>query len=263
MWGPVADTASLHAIRMETLPFPGRLARARIVQASPFGGGLVPTRDDRPHGFTLLELAVTIAIVVILAALAAIGMQRFKPRANLSSTASQLTALLNAARQNALATGRNTVVMVFPQFQNPSGGTGRVMLYEDSTFDFFSTTAAVNFSAFNPADPSATAARGEILETLDFPLGVTLGFGGLAAPTLAAPYNLVTAATCSFCAPAGDGRGAVVFDSRGRARFYPASGAPLPVAGGTLALQGPAGLDGYRMAIVTSTTGSVKAITNG
>jgi prepilin-type N-terminal cleavage/methylation domain-containing protein len=223
----------------------------------------VPARKRRAHGFTLLEVAVTMAIVGILAALAAIGMQRFKPRANLSSSASQLTALFNAARQNSLATGHDTVVMVFPQFQNPTGGTGRVVLYEDANYNFFSTTAIPNFSAFNPADPTVMGARGEILETLDLPLNVTVGLGGFAAPTLAAPYNLVAASACSFCASGGDGRGAVVFNARGRALFYTASGAALAAWGGTVALQGPADMPGYRLVIVTSTTGSVRAINNG
>lgn len=223
----------------------------------------MPSRERRAHGFTLLEVVVTVAIVGILAALAAIGMQRFKPRANLSSSAAQLTALFNAARQNSLATGHDTVVMVFPQFQNPTGGTGRVVLYEDGNYNFFSTTASPNFSAFDPADPTTVAARGEVLETLDLPLNVTVGLGGIAAPTLAAPYNLIAAAACSFCASGGDGRGAVVFDPRGRAHFYTASGASLALWGGTVALQGPAGMAGYRMVIVTSATGSVRAINNG
>ncbi len=215
------------------------------------------------RGFTLVEMMVTLAIVGVLATLAVVGMQRFRPRASLSSSAAQLTALLNAARQNSLATGRDTVVMVFPQFQNRIGGVGRIVLYEDGAYNFFSTTATPNFSAFDPADATTTSDRGEILETLDLPLNVTVGLGGLAAPALAAPYNLVTASACSFCASSGDGRGAVVFDSKGRARFFTASGAALTGWGGTLALQGPTGLTGYRMVIVTSTTGSVRAINNG
>lgn len=210
-----------------------------------------------------MELAVTMAIVVILAGLAAVGLSRFKPRAGLSSSAAELTALFNAARQNALATGRDTVVMIFPQFQNLAGGTGRVVLYEDGAFNFFSTTAVPNFSGFSPSDPSTTAARGEVLETMDLPRDVTFGLGGLAAPALAAPYNLIAANYCSFCAAGGDGRGAVVFDPRGRALFYQASGSPLPVMGGTLALQGPAGMTGHRLLVITTTTGSVRTFNNG
>ena len=223
----------------------------------------MPNRTPPVRGFTLVELAVAMAVAAILAALAAVGLQRFKPRAGLSSSAAQLTALLNAARQNALATGRDTVVMIFPQFQNPIGGTGRVVLYEDGNFDFFNPGAPANFSGYDPADPAA-AGRADVLETLDLPRDVTFGLGGLAAPALAAPYNLINAAACSFCAPGGDGRGALVFNSRGRALFYQASGAPIaPASGGTLALQGPAFMPGHRLVVITATTGSVKTFNNG
>lgn len=219
--------------------------------------------SNRPgRGFTLIEIAVTLAVVAILAGLAAVGMQRMKPRANLSSTAAQLTALLNGARQNALSTGRNTVVMIFPQFANPGGGTGRVVLYEDGAFNFFSASAAPNFSGYDPANPLASGTL-DVLETLDLPREVTFGLGGLAAPTLTAPYNLITAGTCSFCAASGDGRGAVVFDPHGRALFYQGNGAALTVMGGTLALQGPAYMPGHRMVVITTATGSVKAFNNG
>ncbi len=219
-------------------------------------------RNETRRGFTLIELAVALGIAAVLVGLAAIGLQALKPRAGLSSNAAQLTALMNAARQNALATGHDTVVMIFPQFQNPSGGTGRVVLYEDGAFSFFSTTATPNFSGFSPSDP-AVAGRTEILETLDLPRDVTFGLGSLPAPSLGPPFNLIAAGICSFCQSGGDGRGAVVFDPRGRARFYQASGAPLPVMGGTVALQGPAGMAGYRMVVITTGTGSVKAFNSG
>jgi hypothetical protein len=140
---------------------------------------------------------------------------------------------------------------------------GRVVLYEDAAHSFFSTIASPNFSGFSPSDPTTTWSRGEILETLDLPLNVTVGLGGVAAPALAAPYDLITASACSFCDSSGDGRGAVVFDSRGRALFYTASGAALAAWGGTLALQGPTSIAGYRMVIITTATGSVRTINNG
>lgn len=220
--------------------------------------------ERRPsgRGFTLIEMAVTVAIVGVLAALAAVGMQRFKPRAGLASSAVQLTALLNAARQNALSTGNDTVVMFFTQFGNPLGGTGRVILYEDQMFNFFSGAASPNFGNVltSPASPIAPNSSSDAFETLDLPRGMSFGFGGVATPTLAAPYDLITAGSCSFCSSTGNG--AVVFDSRGRARFYSANGAPLAIAGGTVALQG-SDVAGYRLVVITSTTGSVKAFNRG
>ncbi len=234
--------------------------RARLLQRWQAEVDAVSTTRRRgERGFTLIEVAVTMAIVVVLAALAAVGMQRFKPRAGLASTTAELTALLNAARQNALSTGNDTVVMFFTQFGNPLGGTGRVILYEDPSFNFFSS-ATPNFGAYDPASPISPNSSSDAFETLDLPRGMSFGFGGLATPTLTAPYNLITAGSCSFCS--GSGKGAVVFDSRGRARFFNANGAPLAVAGGTLALQG-SDVDGYRFVVITSATGSVKAFNRG
>jgi prepilin-type N-terminal cleavage/methylation domain-containing protein len=221
---------------------------------------VIDKRRPRERGFTLIEMAVTMAIVVVLAGLAAVGMQRYKPRAGLASTAAQLTALLNAARQNALSTGNDTVVMFFTQVGNPLGGTGRVILYEDQTFNFFNGLVIPNFGAQNPASSIAPNSSSDAFETLDLPRGMSFGFGGVATPTLTAPYNLITAGSCSFCSASG--RGAVVFDSRGRARFYNANGAPLAVAGGTVALQG-SDVTGYRLVVITSTTGSIKAFNRG
>ena len=83
---------------------------------------VMPVSRRRNHGFTLLEMAVVLAIVVVLATLAAVALGRARPRANLATASNELYALFRNARQNAMTTGRNTVVMVFPQYQNPVGG---------------------------------------------------------------------------------------------------------------------------------------------
>jgi type II secretory pathway pseudopilin PulG len=214
----------------------------------------------------MIELAVVMAIVVVLAGLAAVSFARVKPRANLAGVSAQLNALFHGARQNALATGRPTVVMFFPQFQNPSGGTGRVVVYEDPNFAFFNAAApSANpqewFRTYDPA-LAPTSWVSDIFETIDLPRNVVFGNGGLAPAALTAPLNLVPVGTCTFCGALPDGRGAVVFDPRGRALFYGDAGNPLAVFGGSVALASP-DLVGHRLLVITTFNGSVKAIHNG
>jgi prepilin-type N-terminal cleavage/methylation domain-containing protein len=215
-------------------------------------------RTDR--GFTLFELIITVTVSLILAVVAYTSLARSKPRANLMSSATELEAVLRNARQNALSTGRETVVMVFPTQKNQQGGTGIVIALELATTTFFGGTAP-NFKNF---DPTAPAATDNLLGKLDLPMGITVGLGGIAAPTLNAPYSAITAGACSFCDTGGDGRGAVVFDPRGRAKFYnTGSGAELQVFGGTIALQGTPNIQGHRLLLISKAGGSVRAVDNG
>ena len=208
----------------------------------------------RAHrGFTLIELAVTVAMIAILATLAYGVLIRQRPRANLLGATTELFALVRNARQNALATGRNTVVLVFPDQANSEGGTGRVVLVEDPGATMFGATSP-NFTSFSA---SRSFGNESLLGDIPFPKGVTVGFGGAAPPTLAAPYATVPSnVPCTFCSGSGDHRGAIVFDYRGRARFYNATGAALAVSGGSIALQGGIEFPGYRMLVVHGATGS-------
>jgi type II secretory pathway pseudopilin PulG len=214
----------------------------------------------------MLEVAVVMAISVVLAGLATVSYLRVRPRASLAGVTTQLNALLHGARQNALATGRPTVVMFFPQFQNPSGGTGRVVVYEDPNFTFFNAAApSANpqewFRTYNPAQ-APTSWASDILETIDLPRNVVFGVGGLAPAALVAPLNLIPVGICTFCGALPDGRGAVAFDPRGRALFYGDAGNPLAVFGGSVALASP-DLTGHRLLVITTFNGGVKAIHNG
>ncbi len=90
-------------------------------------------------------------------------------------------------------------------------------------------------------------------------VGPSAGAGSsaaLVAPMAAIPINV----DCSFCKADGDRRGAIRFDSRGRASFYSGNtglGQPAAnVVGGSLSLAAPE-VGGQRTIIVTSGTGSV------
>jgi prepilin-type N-terminal cleavage/methylation domain-containing protein len=233
----------------------------------------------RSRGFTLIEMMVSMAIVVVLAALAVYGLQRLRPRTNLATVSTDLYALLRNARANAMATGRNTIVMVFPQYQNPQGGRGRVIVFEDEAATFFRAATAPNFQTLAPDDQTAlpsvggsavvVGGSGDMLQRIDFPRGLVVG-GGLPV-ALTAPFARVNGAlSCGFCSAGLDGRGAVQYDSRGRATFHNANGAALDLWGAALSLQamdpGGSGVTtapGVRTLVLTSTTGGVRTYSGG
>ncbi len=206
-------------------------------------GTVQPVRGRRAlrhsGGFTLIEMMVTVAIIGAVAALAIMGFGRQKPRAQLNGATTELQALLHEARQNALATGRLTVVMVFPAFRATADyGAGRFVVYEDGSGTFFTAGAPVNFGAFVPTSDAA-GTRSRVVTDMNLARQVWVGpsDGQGAAAVMPAPFDRVPiGAACTFCV--GD-RGAIAFDSQGGASFYSGNGAPLAVAGGSVSLYNP------------------------
>jgi prepilin-type N-terminal cleavage/methylation domain-containing protein len=215
-------------------------------------------------GFTLVEAAVAMAIVLILAALAIPSLFRQRPRARLATTTAEVHSLIHTARQQALATGHDVWVLVFPR-QATSDGVGRVVVYEDGNFDFATVNApgGMDLDRFDPVQ-RAVGPRSQVVNTVDLPSGVTLGTDGSAPATLPAPLAGINLSTgCSFCGPLTDGRGGIRFDARGRASFYGRAGPPTVAQGGALNLTSSPTLQGTRTLVVTPVTGAVRVLTNG
>jgi prepilin-type N-terminal cleavage/methylation domain-containing protein len=188
--------------------------------------------DRRERGFTLIELAVTVAVALTLSTLAYQSYSRTRPRAALHGVAAELHAFLHSARQSALASGHDVDVLLYPTLDNGSG-VGRVVMYGDAAGGFLTCTAPAglpDLTTFTPNNPS-TQSPNEILDTMELPRAVRIA-APVRAVALPFPYDLVAApvdadAGCPFCGTIGGVRtGAIRFDSRGRATFYGACGAP-------------------------------------
>lgn len=185
------------------------------------------TTAQRDRGFTLLEVMVVVAIIGIVSALGFVSIRLQRPRARLVTTAAEVHSLLHGARLTAMANGRAMVVMIFPDFANPDGGTGRLVLYDDGAFSFFNPAATVNFGNYDPSALGAEAATattpgGRMVRTFDLPEGTVFGpaTGMGAGARLPAPYDTVSVdVRCSFCGGAPS-RGAIAFDPSGSASFY-------------------------------------------
>jgi len=228
------------------------------------------TRIHRSQrGFTLVEMATVVAIIAVLAAIAYPLISRMRPRGELASATAEMQAAIHGARLTAMSDGRNVVIMVFPQYAVRQS-LGRVIIYEDGDFNFFSTVAGVQptFGGYNPA-VLAAGPNSRVLDTIDLPRGVVFGppTGMGAGAALPAPLNLVNVTRpCSFCLAGGDGRGAMVFDSSGRISFYSGDGPPLGTAdlmqGASLSLFS-AEVAGTRTLVIGTATGGVRAFNNG
>jgi len=222
------------------------------------------TTNRTSRGFTVIEAMVVLAIIGILAALALPSLFRQRPRAHLAAATVELQSLVHSARQQALATGHDVWVLVFPEFVSGEG-TGRVVIYEDGNFDFSipSSPGGMDLDRFVPGTP-ASAGQSRVVTTMDLPAGVAFGTDGSGPSSLPAPLagiNLTQG--CSFCGTLTDHRGAIRFDSRGRASFYGRAGVPLVTTGGALNLTSSPTISGQRTLVVTPITGTVRLLVNG
>jgi len=217
-------------------------------------------RATRDRGFTLIEAAVVMAIVSILATLAYSYLGAARPRAQLADAAAELQAILFRARQEALARGRDVAVVFYPGAPSAQDGVGQIFLVVDATTGFMRGTAPAGAVDYCTMTPTRTP---EVLARIDLPPNLRL-----ATPTrsvaLPFPYSAVPAPAngCSFCtgtlpAPASS-RGAVRFDSRGRVAFFADCGAPIDQPnGGSIALTN-ADMRGSRVLAIPP-TGGVRA----
>jgi prepilin-type N-terminal cleavage/methylation domain-containing protein len=205
-------------------------------------------RRPGTRGFTLIEMAVVVAIAAVLAALAYTALRRANPRARLAGLGTELHAMLHGARQEALARGRDVAVLFYPAAAN-GPGTGRVFVLADEQGGFLLGAAPPglpDFCTMAPASPS-----GQVIATLDLPPGFTLS-APARAQAFPFPWNLVPAPAggCSFCSTGATAQGAVRFDAQGKATFYSTCGAVLAIVnGGSVAIT-HAELGGSRVTVI-------------
>jgi prepilin-type N-terminal cleavage/methylation domain-containing protein len=220
------------------------------------------------RGFTLIEMMVTVAIILTVAAMIGFGFGRAKPRMRLNGSAAEFQSLVLSARQNALATGRTTVVMVFPTFQIVNNtGVGRVVMFQDDPGTFFSATGALNFANYSAATPQGNGEH--LLAVMDVSPTIAIGPPGKRTDTtMPQPFDRVPIDfACTFCA--GD-RGAIAFNVQGVASFYSAIGAPLTVDGGSVSFYTPsernpaadtaANATEIRTVAVVAATGAIRSL---
>lgn len=193
-------------------------------------------------GFTLLELAVTLAIAGILGALAVASLGAMKSRVSVSSLSRGIHAELQGAQARAMGSAGSVWFIVYVKGVKTPGTGGGFVVYDDpdNDFDF------ANYKVDGVAQP--TEANDVVREQSWFVSAAGEAAAVKVALTsafnLAPPFETQGAAACTFCsASSAEGiRGAVVFNSEGSARFVNGEGAPLPARFGIFTLSNnPAG----------------------
>ncbi len=186
-------------------------------------------RDER--GFTLIELAVVVAIAAVLAGIGFFVARSGKANANMASATYELAIRLTGQRAEALADGLDRVVVLVDAPANDASSCG--------TFDSASClryfvlrnpTAAWTLAAFNPASPAVNA---ELLEQRSMPSGVRFHLPARSA-LAARPFQKVVILDLQLSGACGTPARtcfAIRFTGDGDVRpVYPA--APSPVKAG-------------------------------
>jgi prepilin-type N-terminal cleavage/methylation domain-containing protein len=225
----------------------------------------------RARGLTLVELAVVVAIIGIVAAVAGYEATRARPRASFGTISVELQALVHAARQEALGSGVPVAVLVFPDFRG-QGSQGRFVVVRDAALpadSLFSAGAALTFDAYTP-DTLPAPTGGAVVTTLDLPAGVNVGpLTGLGVAHPAYPYDgAKTDVDCSFCSGTSPRRGAIRFDARGRVKFYDRVATTKAAdTGGSISIYAPDLVNGTTFAtttlVITSPAGTLRTFHNG
>jgi prepilin-type N-terminal cleavage/methylation domain-containing protein len=143
---------------------------------------------NQRRGFTLVEMAIALAVVAILAAVAAAAFPGARRNASVGSTAFDLAVRLQGLKTKAMDDQRNYVYVL----ANPAGdvSTGCGLLSQSSCFRWFllyDPTTAWTLSSFDVANPGTNIS---VEDTGSFPAGVVLDVAaaGTASP---APFATV------------------------------------------------------------------------
>jgi Tfp pilus assembly protein FimT len=88
------------------------------------------------QGFSVIELAVVVTIVVALAALSAPVMSGLSPSYNSKKAARQIVSQMQLARIHAIKNRVNTVVVFYPENFVPADQANSFLIYEDTDNDW-------------------------------------------------------------------------------------------------------------------------------
>lgn len=215
----------------------------------------------RPRGFTLIELAVTLAVIATVAVAAIVGTRAARRNAQIGSASFDLVLQLQGLRTRALAEQRDHLAVI-----HGGDGAGCTLVRQAGCVRVFFLAGpddgAWTLQAFTPDEPAADA--DELLDTVVLPRGVALDeAAAMAGP---APFTNVAAWDDDLTAACGGVRCvAFRFGADGNVRGEAPDGAALEKAGHIVALatdlEGETAAAERRAVLVSFPTGIVKSFT--
>lgn len=212
----------------------------------------------RARGFTLIEMAITVAVVAIVAAAAVIGMRAARRNAEIGSASFDLVLQLQGLRTRALAEQQDHLAVI----HGGDGGACHALRQAGCVRLFFLAGPAEPWilQSFRPATPNAD----ELLDTVVLPRGVVLDT--TAAMAGRAPFGNVLTWDAELTADCGGARCAAFrFGADGTVRGEAPDGTSLDKAGHIVALatdlQGETAAAERRAVLVSFPTGIVKSYT--
>jgi prepilin-type N-terminal cleavage/methylation domain-containing protein len=214
---------------------------------------------DRPHGFTLIEMVIVVAVIAILTAAAFWIPRNAMRNASLSSAAWEVSLRLGGLRSAAMAEGQDYLFVIVDAPGNDGMGCEVFSPGGCATYFILSNpSAAWSLAAF---DPGAPAANAQLVDSQTLPKGARLETALAAAPP--APFDNVTISGPTDTALVGTCGGrscmAVRFAQSGTARpEFAVPGAARPGWSFVLGSNLPQGVAERKGIVVGSPTGIVK-----
>jgi prepilin-type N-terminal cleavage/methylation domain-containing protein len=144
----------------------------------------------RARGFTLVEIAIVLVVVGILATAAAVSFRAGSRNANLSSATYELAMRIAGLRPAAIAEGRDRLLV----FVDAPGGDASGCTGGDSSpctrfFVLSNPSPGWSLATFNPATPVGSGtATADLVQSAALPRGVNLDFRS-GRPTIPAPFD--------------------------------------------------------------------------
>lgn len=206
------------------------------------------------RGFSLIELAVVLAIIGVMAALAGPNMLGLRGTMRNKGAAADISGMLRAGRSAAMQENVPYAVVVRTGVSSDQSDDRAVLLRcpvgTSASYDFSSITVAM-------MDGSAALPAGfTLVRKAEFGTDSGIGPGSNGVLNFYGVYSGVPRSTgCSFCS---GGVGAVVFKSDGKLAFSPPA-LPTPQKSGSITVSlaakwpSPADVDMYSISIMTYT----------
>ncbi|ATB35654.1 methylation domain protein [Cystobacter fuscus] len=209
-------------------------------------------REQRPGGFTLVEVLVVMAIIGVTTGLALVAYEAVGRRGALQSAAFELQGVLSTARTRASSAGHPVWVVFYPAGGRGtlSTGKGAFLVVEDRQSVFARNPRGLFALPFTVDVMGSTGSVSAIYYLDDH--GKKVRFGALTpgiTDAFGAPFLGLAVQTCSFCAGTDSPSGAMGFYPDGSARFVDGTGRWITTTNQSLAFSSTQGGGQYLFAI--------------